>query len=433
VDTFVTKLNPTGSALVYSTYLGGSTNNYGQAIAVDSAGNAYATGYTDSSDFPTTPGAFQTIFRSAFSFNAFVTKLNPSGTGLVYSTYLGGHGGFASQRGEKRGGDQAHGITVDADGNAYIAGSTDSRDFPTTPHAFQPTNPAATNNSFPPISNAFVTKLNPTGSALVYSTYLGGFFGAGALGIALGPGGSAYIAGGDAGTDFPTTPGAFQTVFPGGGRAAFVTKLNPVGSALMYSTFLGGSTGQDGSFASAIAVDKAQDAYVTGVTSSTDFPTTPGAFQSVSSGGFDAFVTKLNDDGSGLVYSTYVGGNFDDNGSSIAVDSAGDAFVTGTTGSRDFPTTADAMQPALGGSFAFNAFVLALNPQGTALVYSSYLGGNNFDLGMGIALDPSFNAYVTGIADSSNFPTTPGAFKTTGGGNAFVTKIANITGDPNIQ
>src|SRR5438093_28989 len=258
-------------ALVYSTYLGGSSFDEGYAIAVDAAtGNAYVTGYTDSPSFPTTPGAFQTTFKGG-SGDVFVTQLNDSGSALVYSTYLGGNG-F----------DLGFGIAVDSMGSAYVTGSTGSTDFPTTPGAFQTGigGPAEGPN------DAFVTKLNPTGSGLVYSTYLGGNGFDRGFGIAVDSMGSAYVTGvtvpfTDPTPNFPTTPGAFRPNFGEGGGDAFVTKLKPDGSGLVYSTYLGG-TGSDTGFG--IALGAGGNAYVTGVTDSTNFPTTTAACPSAASG-----------------------------------------------------------------------------------------------------------------------------------------------------
>ncbi len=373
--------------LVYSTYLGGSNSDYGgHGIAVDTSGNAYVTGQTYSSDFPTTPGAFQTTKNDDKHFSeAFVTKLNPTGTGLVYSTYLGGSGI-----------DYGYGIAVDTSGNAYVTGYAGS-DFPTTPGAFQTTYGGDT--------DAFVTELNPTGSALVYSTYLGGSTGdisAADYGyaVALGTAGNAYVTGKTYSSDFPTTPGAFQTTH-GVFEDAFVTELNPTGSALVYSTYLGAS-GSD--YGNGIAVDTSGNAYVTGYTYSSDFPTTPGAFQTTFGGGFtDAFVTELNPTGTGLVYSTYLGGSGSgyDRGQAIAVDTSGNAYVAGDTDSSNFPTTPGAFQRTNAGED--DAFVTKLNPTGTGLVYSTYVGGPGVDFGLGIGVDTSGNAYVAGYA-SLDFP-----------------------------
>ncbi len=412
VIAFVTKLNPAGSGLVYSTYLGGGTAD---AITVDAAGNAYVAGRTDSTDFPTTAGAFQTTNAGI---TAFVTKLNPAGSGLLYSTYLGGSGD-----------DSASGIAVDAAGNAYVTGFTLSTDFPTTAGAFQTVNPGGVSGV-----SAFVTKLNPAGSGLLYSTYLGGSSTQSGLtqsgnGIALGAAGNAYVTGYTVSTNFPTTAGAFQTTFAGGDGYlgdAFVTKLNPAGSGLLYSTYLGGS-GADS--ASGIAVDAAGNAYVTGTTHSTDFPITAGAFQATNHGGpRDAFVTKLNPAGSGLLYSTYLGGSRDDGARGIAVDAAGNAYVTGPTSATDFPTTAGASQTTFAGGDGYlgDAFVTKFNPAGSGLLYSTYLGGSVGEVSSGIAIDAAGNAYVTGETPSTNFPTTDGAFQTTYAGvvDVFVTKLA---------
>jgi Beta-propeller repeat len=417
-DVFVSKLNPAGSALIYSTYLGGHGHDSGFGIAVDGDGNAYITGRTESRDFPTTGGAFQRFNPDARPGigHPFATKLNPAGSALFYSTFLGGKAQSIPQS------DQGAAIAVDGDGNAYVTGRTESPTFPTTPGAFQHTDP----DPAPGHSDAFVTKLNPTGSALVYSTYLGGSGDDQGRGVAVDWKGHAYITGLTDSRHFPTTPDAFQPTDPDPGNShAFVTKLNPAGSALVYSTYLGGTGLDEGE---AIAVDGDGNAYVTGATWSDNFPTTPGAFQPTDPdpGSGDAFVTKLDPAGSSLIYSTYLGGSGqDDEGSGLAVDRDGNAYITGTTLSDTFPTTPDAFQstdPDPGNS---DAFVTKLNPAGSALVYSTYLGGTGYDLGRGIAVDENGSVYVTGLTNASNFPTLPGAFQPTdpdpGDQDAFVT------------
>jgi hypothetical protein len=450
--------------LAYATYLGGSDWDEGYGIAVDGAGNAYVTGETSSSNFPTAPGAFQGTYGG--DTDAFVAKLNPSGTALVYSSYLGG-----SRE------DDGYGIAVDGTGNAYVTGSTGSTNFPTTSYfgapgggtfvtKFSPagalvysailgssnysriavdgagnayvtgvtsgnflTTPGAFQRTYGGgYSNAFVAKLNAGGSGLLYSTYLGGSATDYGRGIAVDGTGNAYVTGYTNSTNFPTTPGAFQRS-SGGGFDAFVAKLNAGGSALAYSTYLGGSNYD---FGSGIAVDGFGNAYVTGSTYSGNFPTTPGAFQRTPGGGgfLDAFVAKLNAGGSALVYSTYLGGSNDDEASAIAVDGTGNAYVTGHTYSRDFPTTPGAFQRSYGGG-PWDAFVARLNAGGSALVYSTYLGGNDWDEGFGIAVDATGNAYVVGSTYSSNFPTTPGALQRNYGGgfrDAFVAKVPTCKG-----
>jgi hypothetical protein len=283
---FVTKLKTDGSGEVYSTYLGGKQSDFASAIAVDSLGFAYVTGETDSANFPTTAGAFETTHpSSATTFAPFVTKLKTDGSGLVYSTFLGGNNG-----------DNGTGIAVDSSGFAYIAGMTESANFPTTSGAFQKTLLST--------SDPFVAKLNVAGSALVYATLLGddvGHSNGESVHIAVDSAGSAYVAGTTASTAFPTTPGAFQTVNheAAGEATAFVTKLNTGGTGLDYSTYLGGS---DNEQANSITVDSdtPPKAYITGYSQSTDFPTTVGAYQvtnntTVGSGlGGNVFVTKLD-------------------------------------------------------------------------------------------------------------------------------------------
>jgi hypothetical protein len=306
---------------------------------------------------------------------------------------------------------------VDLAGNAYLTGLTGSSDFPTTPGAFQTT--------FVGGFNAYVSKLNSRGSALVYSTYLGGSSTDYGPGIAVDLADNAYVTGSTDSSDFPTTAGALQTTY-GGGNDAFVSKLNNSGSALVYSTYLGGG---DLDVGVGIALDSSGNAFVIGGTRSSNFPATAGAFQTTLRGDSNAFVSKLSSTGSTLVYSTYLGGN-SDGGLGIALDSSGNAYVPGGTLSSDFPTTVGALQTTYGGGN--DAFVSKLNSSGSALVYSTYLGGSARDQGQGIALDSAGNAYVTGGTGSTNFPTTAGAFQTTygGSGDAFISKFSFAAGIP---
>jgi PKD repeat protein/methionine-rich copper-binding protein CopC len=278
VDAFVTKLDPLG-ALVYSTYLGGTSSDYGYAIALDSQNNAYITGNTGSANFPTTPGAYQTTKASTGTgADAFITKLNTDGTGLIYSTYLGGTSS-----------DYGYAIALDSQNNAYITGNTGSANFPTTPGAYQTTK-ASTGTG----ADAFITKLNTDGTGLIYSTYLGGIGTDLANGIAVDADGNAIITGQTASTNFPTTPGVIQTTYGGSNYDAFVSKLNSTGTALISSTYLGGTLADQGQ---GIFLDSIGSAYITGITISTNFPITPGAYQTVRGGttnSSDGFVTKLD-------------------------------------------------------------------------------------------------------------------------------------------
>jgi len=379
--------------LVYSSYLGGNNADYGMDIAVDGAGNAYLTGTTWSTDFPTHQ-ALQPDFGGG-RLDSFVVKLSADGTTLVYASYLGGSGR-----------DKGIGIAVDGAGNAYLTGETGSIDFPTR-HAVQPD--AAW-------IDAFVVKLSADGATLVYATYLGGNSIDRGAGIAVDGAGNAYVTGVTY-DDFPTRH-ALQPE-PGGGADAFVTKLSAEGT-VVYSTYLGGTkwdAGED------IAVDGAGNAYVTGNTFSTDFPTRL-ALQPGFGGEFDAFVAKLSVDGATLVYATYLGGDDLDNGAGIAVDGAGNAYLTGYTWSIDFPTR-QALQPGLGGST--DAFIAKLSADGATLVYASYLGGNATDQGSDIAVDSAGNAYLTGYTLSTDFPTHQGLLTNIdlwGSIDAFVAKLS---------
>ncbi len=401
-DAFVTKINADGSDLVYSTFLGGSAADSGSAIAVDSSGAAFVVGGTWSSDdFPTTEGAFDRTHNG--DSDAFVAKLNSGGTDLVYSTLLGG--GNA---------DYGYNIAVDDSGAAYVTGETLSTNFPTTDGAY---------DTVYEYDDAFATKLNTEGSDLVYSTFLGGQSTDAGFGIAVDDSGAAYLAGGTLSSDFPTTEGAFDRTYED--DDAFVTKLNVDGDSLAYSTFLGGS-GEEVS--KGIAVGASGAAYITGATWSGDFPTTAGAFDQTLDGLHDAFIAKLNAEGSGLAYSTFLGGTsyFGDYSYAIAVDATGAACVTGETYSSDFPTTSGAFDTsynALG-----DVFAVRLKADGGSLAYGSFLGGANWDYGSAIAIDGLGNCYVTGHTESSNFPTTVGAFDTdyNGEGDSFVAMVAMV-------
>jgi hypothetical protein len=402
-DVFVAKLNAAGSSFTYTTFLGGGGDDIGRAIAVDPSGNAYVTG-TAEPGFPTTAGAFDTVAGNG---DAFAAKLSPSGAALLYSTFLGGANS-----------DNGFDIAVDGTGQAHVVGDTLSTAFPTTSGSLSPAPPGLGTNF-----DGFVSKLNPTASALVYSTFLGGGGGNDtASGIALGTGGAAHVTGRTASTDFLTTAGAFDTSFNAGVADAFAAKLNATGSALDYSTFLGG-TG-DETLLPAVALDGSGSAYVTGLTASTDYPTTAGAFDPTDNPAADIYVTKLNAAGSAPVYSTYIGGGGADAGLAIAVDAGGSAFVTGSTTSSNYPVSAGAFDTTANGGTT-DAFVSRLSPSGSVLTHSTYLGSNVGDTGRAIAVDGSANAHVAGDTVGSAFPVTTGAADTShnGAADAFAAKL----------
>lgn len=473
-DAFVAKLNPTGTALVYATYLGGSGNtsiagtlnhgDYPTGIRVDSSGEAFVAGIAYSVDFPVTPGAFQPTNKGGANgvSNGFVTKINAAGSGLIYSTYLGGSGisGYAGQASlGDTGGDGCASIDIDTSGDVYVTGTAYSVDFPVTGGAYQTSNESASSGR----PNAFIAKLNPQGTALDYATYLGGSNGDGGSGIAADSNEDAYIDGATYSTDFPVTSGALQNTNKASaavGSNAFVAKLNSTGSSLVYSTYVGGSGNangpsgnNNGDAALSIALDSSDNAYIFGLTASQDFPVTEGVFQSsnnaFAAGAPNYFIAKVNPSGSVLVYATYLGGSqpsLNAGSSGLAVDSGGDAYVTGYVLATDFPVSSNAYQSspvcalATSGSvteYASPVFA-EINPGGTALLYSTYFGGTGgpssvvegttfrtCDYGYGVALDSQNNAYLTGSAVSANFPTTSGALQTSNpaNGSAFISKF----------
>jgi len=421
-DAFVTKINAAGTAIVYSTYLGGNDADYAFGLAVDSTGSAYVAGLTKSVNFPVTAGVFQPSFGGYPSpcddwvcGDAFITKLNANGSALSYSSYLGGSGN-----------EHPEGLVVDAQGNAYLAGDTGSANFPTTPGAFQTqlrgTDTCGGRSSTVVCHNAFVTKVNPTGTKLVYSTYLGGSSNDYSGGIAVDSAGHAVAVGGACSSDFPVTAGAFQKT-NAGGCDIFVSVFSPTGGQLLYSTLFGG-TGYDATFGG--AVDASGNVYIGGLTSSPDLPVTGGSVQTIYGGNVDAVVAKFNPRAAGaasLMYSTYLGGSQNDTAADVAVDSLGNAYVCGQTYSSDFPAV-NAVQAAKHGTS--DAFLVELNPQGSALLFSTYLGGSGDQLADNVTLDRAGNAYVVGWTRSGDFPTTPRAFQPGFAGGAtdlFVVKV----------
>ena len=421
--------------LSYSTYLGGSNIDSSNAIAIAPDNTAFIAGGTFSTDFPTVhPLQANDGGGPDFPQDAFVSKISSDGSTLLYSTYLGG---------ERE--DFANGIALDNLGDAFITGYTESDLFPVTFNSLnlECGGDGKCGASFNPegliVSNAFVTKLNPAGSGIIYSTYFGEYEQISAQAIAVDANGNAYITGYTTGNFTPTVPTtappppfpittgpantAFQTTYGGGSTNAYVAKIDATGSAVLYSSYLGGEVDDVGY---GIAVDTNANAYVTGLTYSTLFPTTAGAVQTTFGGAGDAFISKVNTDGSGpssLVYSTYMGGAGLDQGNAITVDTAGNAYVTGLTNSSKFGFTPSGLQPSYGGEG--DAFVTELSTSG-ALSYFTYLGGTHADSGTGIAVDSSGNVYVTGTTASIDFPTAGAVFQPTyGGGNTdtFVAKI----------
>ena len=395
-DVIVSRLDYTGSTLLYSTYFGGSAFDFGNGIAIRLSAQVYITGETSSSDFPVTAGAYDTTHNGLQ--DAFVAKFSPSGA-LVYSTFVGGTGS-----------DEGFAIAVSDTGHSYVVG-TSVDGFPTTAGAFSTTYGGGA-------FDAFVFKLSPNGSTLDYSTYLGGTSSDYGHGIAE-VDGEAYVTGYTGSANFPTTVGAFDVTHDGA-TDAFVTRLDSAGASLIGSTFLGGDDAEVGE-------DLALGAYghisVTGWTSSTDFPTTASAYDTTYNGNVDAFVTRLNPTLTGLTYSTFLGGIDDDRGFGIVVNVYSNTLVTGATNSSDFPVV-DATQATFGGG-TYDAFVTRIINNGRDINFSTYHGGSGYEHAHDIALDGCGSPYITGVASDTNFPTTAGAFDESHNGNwdAFVAKI----------
>lgn len=395
-DGFVAKLDPAGTQILYLTYFGGSGMDSTRALVVDATGNAYVAGYTTSTDFITTPRAVSS--RNAGGEDAFALQLNPAGT-MVYATLLGSSGS-----------DQALGIAVDGSGNMYVAGQTTGA-FPVTSNALQTLSHGAT--------DCFVVKLNPNSGALIYSTLLGGTGFDSCRGIGVDAAGSAYVAGVTYSSDFPV-----QTAVQGtlkGFADAFVTKINATGTAVVYSTYLGGDNFDE---ANAIVVDASGYAYVAGDTTSWNFPVSSFAAQTKAGGEYDAFVTKVSPAGDRLIYATLIGGLGSDTATAISLDGAGHAAIGGFTNSGDLPVRAFVQGAPAGVTDAFSAVVDAF---GSSLLFCTYLGGSGDDRAYGIAARPG-NVYAVGLTQSADFP--GGTAMTGGDTNVFVAQWSGAWPDP---
>ncbi|HVZ39206.1 MAG TPA: SBBP repeat-containing protein [Candidatus Kapabacteria bacterium] len=397
--------------LLYSSFVGGSGDDGAYAVAVDASGNAYIAGYAaawsapPSDSFPRTVGAYDRTFNGG-TVDAFVAKFDCVSDTLVYSTVIGGSN-F----------EDARAIVLDNQNNAYVCGFTGSSDFPTTASAYARTYIGG-------LSDAFVLRLNQNGSALDFSTYIGGLGADGAYALRLGPGGDIRVAGFTQAADYPVTRGAYDTTFNGAPGDIFVSSLSLNGSTLNSSTYVGGS-GNDSP--NGMVLDAAGNAYVVGITSSTDFPTTGNAIDKTFNGGAsDVVVFKLNPGNTALLYSTYVGGNAEDIGSDIALTSLGAITFCGSTSSHDYPTTPNVFQQAYRGG-ASDGFVSQIDPTGNTLNFSTMLGGPSDDYAYGLALDASDHPYVCGTTVSDSFPSTNDAYMRThmqNSSDAFITELS---------
>ncbi|WP_372722763.1 DUF4347 domain-containing protein, partial [Novipirellula sp.] len=410
-DMFVTKMSADGSTVLYTTYLGGSGNDIAYDIDIDSSGNAYVVGKTTSSDFTTTTGAYDETLSGAS--DGFVLMLDSTGSSILYGSYIGSN----------LSNDSAYGVAVNASGQAYVTGvATGSIASLTSAGSYQST--------FGGGRDAFLAVFSIDGSSIEYGSYFGGSGAEEATDIAIDDSGAAYITGVTNSSDMPVTGNAFQST-NGGGQDVFIAKINPLGggvSDLTYSSYLGGSMAEQ---ASSIALDSNGRAYVVGLTISSDFDVTAGAYDtSISGGNDDAFLSVFDTTLSGaasLVYSTSLGGTAADEATDVAVDSSGVAWIVGTTYSTTFPTTADAHDTSKGGTT--DAFITAINPLGSGasdLLYSTFLGGSANEYGNAIVLDAGENIYVVGQTQSSDFDATSGAYDESMGGasDAFVTKFS---------
>jgi hypothetical protein len=390
-------------SLVYSTFVGGSGTETAAALELGPNGDVCIVGTTNSPNYPVTPDAYDRSPPDPFdSSELFVTKLNASGNGLAFSTYLGGTSS-----------ESAPDVDLDAAGNVLVAASTFSTNYPTTAGAYD-TSP---NGS----GDLVVTKLSADGATLVYSTYVGGTGRESLAAIAVDASGAAHIAVATSSSNFPTTPGAFDST-AGGSEDVGVLKLAPRGNALVYSTYLGGTLSDR---PEGIAFDAAGSAYVTGSTASADFPTTPGAYDTSAGGDFDAFAAKLHATGTSLAYSTFLGSAGYDFGRDVVLGPDGSAYIAGVSSGSGYPTTPDAVFPTYGGG-GRDAVVSRISPSGSSLVFSTFAGGSGEDEGVALDVRDGGDIYLAGWTTSDDFAT--GGFGVNDGGNAFVLRIDLLPG-----
>jgi hypothetical protein len=408
-DVFVSKLSNDMTQLLASTFIGGSVTGieFSSAISIDPSGNVIVAGWTYSPDFPTTPGAYDTVHSGD---DSFIVKFDNNLSTLLSSTFLGG-AGF----------DHILALAVDTSGNIYVGGKTGSPDYPVTAGAYDITY----NNSNPYNGDdGFISKLNNNLDSLLASTFLGGTSGNRVIAIAIDNSSNVFIAGRTQSIDFPTTPGVFDITYNGGNMDAFVAKLDSNLTTLLASTYLGGAGAcYYDDEAEAIALDNMGNVFVAGVTCAPDFPVSPTAFQSSFEGVLDGFVTKFNNNLTTVLASTYLGGYDWDDALDIAIDTSGNIFITGTTLSSNFPVTEGAYDIVFNG--AFDGFISKLSNDLSYLLGSSFLGGSSSDGGDAIVVDNLGNVYVAGRTWSSDFPITPDAYDTTfnGGPDVFVSKL----------
>jgi hypothetical protein len=406
-DVFIYKINPSGSTLSYSTYVGAGNSDHGNSIKVDSYGSAFVTGPTSSSGFPKTTNAYDTTHNGGQ--DAYLIKINSNGSSLLYSTFIGGSGD-----------DLGNELEINSNNIVFLGGYTDSTNFPKTTNAYD----TSQNGD----DDGFILKLNPIGggsSDLLYSTFFGHVNYDGCFGMDIDINGIVYVTGHTYSPNFPTTTNAYNETY-NGGVDGFLLKLNPAGTGLndlLYSTFIGGSNMD---LCRDIVIDSNGNAYVTGRTESNDFPNTTGAFDQFSNGDWDTFVIKIDPSGNGqndLIYSTYIGGTGFDEGTAITIDPKNIIYVTGQTNSNNFPITPNTYDTSFNGNY--DVFIFKLDPTGSSLINSTYMGGNGPDEGWGITIDTYYNIYVGGKTESQNFPTTPTANDTTHNGNLdnFILKI----------
>ncbi len=394
-DAYVIKLDPSMSKLLYSTFIGGNSIEYGQDIAVDDFGNSFITGFTSSNDFPTTNNAYDMGHNG--NEDVFVLKLNANGTKLNYSTFIGG-----SQH------DRGYGIAIDNAGNAYVTGRTRSSDFPITSGML----------SFGGI-DVIVIKVNSNGSALTYCRVFGGGTTDSGEDIVVDSNGNAFVTGYTQSNDFNITTGVYDPSW-NGNYDAFILKLNNSGLSLDYSTYLGGSNADS---STGIDIETNGNIVITGCTTSSDFPNTTGVIDPNYDSMYDAFITKIDQKGNKLIFSTFLNGSNQDFCNKVAIDTKGYVYIIGYTDSTDFTTTNDALNKShIGGN---DVFFLKCNPTGTHIIYSTYIGGVNNDLALGMDLDLVGQVYITGYTMSTDFPTSMGAVNSSynGGNDIFVVKF----------